>query len=69
MLMLDRIRKLKRDYLVGRVVANGEKLRRLQVSRAGIDGTVWPDDAAYLDAIIDTLEQRRDGLLRKLRED
>ena len=66
--MRKRIRKWRRDWLVSRVIANGEKLRRYQSARAGIDGQVWPDDAAQLDSIIDTLERRRDGLLRKLRE-
>ncbi len=67
--MRKRFRKLRRDYLVGRVVANGITLNRQRRARAGVDATIWPDDCAYLDSNIAFLERRRAALLSKLKED
>lgn len=66
--MLTRIKKFRRDLWVDRVVINGKKLREVEVARAGVDATVWPEDAAYLDVLITNYTARRDKLLSKLRE-
>lgn len=65
---MNRLRKAKRDYLVGRVVANGKRLDRYLAARRSVDGAVWPEDAAHLDGIITILERRRDAMLRQLKE-
>ncbi len=66
--MRNRFRKLYRDFLVGRVITNGKQLQRLRASRAGVDASLWPEDCAHLDSIIDRMERQRRGLLLKLKE-
>jgi hypothetical protein len=68
MRMFDAIRKYRRDRWVAQVVANGDKLRRFQASRASVDARLHPHDAAYLDSGIDRLTRRRDALLTKIKE-
>lgn len=66
--MRNRFRKLYRDFLVGRVITNGKQLQRLRAARAGVDASLWPEDCAHLDSIIDRMERQRRGLLLKLKE-
>lgn len=66
--MKQRIRKWKRDRLRDQIVDNGEKLRKVQSSRAGVSADYYPEDCAYLDAQIDRLSRRHDRLLTKFKE-
>lgn len=66
--MREFLRKKRRDHWRDQVIANGERLRELEVSRAGISSTLWPDVTEEIDAEIDRRIRRRDGLLTKLRE-
>ena len=62
------ITKLRRDRWVNQVIATGRELRQVQASRRGVNARHWPEDAAYLDAVIDRLTRKRDRLLNKLKE-
>jgi hypothetical protein len=66
--MKDRILKFRRQRWISQVIANGERLRELEIARAGIDATLWPLDAASLDDDIERRIRRRDSLLTHLKE-
>lgn len=61
------VTKYRRDRWVAQVIAVGRQLRQAEASRRGVDASVWPDDCAYLDARVDRLTRRREGLLDNLR--
>lgn len=62
------LRRWRKERLISKVVLNGNKLRKAQASRAGVDAEVWPDDCAYLDTVINTLDRRHRRLLTALKE-
>lgn len=66
--MMKFILKFRRNRWRDQVIQNGERLRRFEAARAGINATVWPHDAAYLDAEISRLTRKRDRLLTKIKE-
>lgn len=68
MLMPKFITKFRRNRWRDQVIANGERLRAAEAARASIDGRLWPEDAEYLDALIDHHTRRRDRLLKNLKE-
>lgn len=62
------ITKFRRDRWVDQVLTTGRKLRHAEAARRGVNARTWPEDAAYLDAVIDRLTRKRDRLLNKLKE-
>ena len=60
--------KFRRDRWRDQVISVGKQLRRYESARAGIDGREWPEDAQYLDSMIDHYTRKRDRLLTKLKE-
>lgn len=62
------ITKFRRDRWRDQVIIVGTRLRELEISRAGVDAHQWPDDTAYLDALIEHTTRKRDRLLTQLKE-
>lgn len=62
------ILKFRRDRWRDQVLVVGRRLRHFEASRAGVNSQAWPDDAAYLDSMIDHYTRKRDRLLTKLKE-
>lgn len=62
------ITKLRRDRWRDQVITNGKRLREAEAARAGVNASLWPHDAAYLDTLIDNYTRKRDRLLKKLKE-
>lgn len=58
----------RRNRWRDQVIQVGERLRRMEASRRGINANVWPHDAAYLDSEIERLQRKRDSLLTKIKE-
>lgn len=66
--MLKFITKARRDRWRDQVITNGQKLRSAEAARASVDATIWPEDADYLDGLIDHYTRKRDRLLKNLKE-
>lgn len=62
------ITKLRRDRWRDQVIVAGQRLREYEVARAGLDSMYWPEDAAYLDSMIDHYTRKRNSLLTKIKE-
>lgn len=60
--------RLRRDFTIGAIVVNGEKIRDLRAARAGIYSDIWPDDAAMLDEVIEAAERRQERRLDYIRK-
>jgi hypothetical protein len=68
MQMFKFITKARRDRWRDQVIDNGKKLRAAEAARATVDARHWPEDADYLDGVIDYHTRKRDRLLTKLKE-
>lgn len=65
---MKRWRDLKRRFLRDRIITNGELLREFQRDRAAITPTLFPEECARLDALIDKYGRRHEALLTKFKE-
>lgn len=68
MFMPQRVRRWYLDLLRDKVIANGKALRGLRATRSAVSADKWPEDCAYLDTRINTLERRHERLLTKFKE-
>jgi len=60
--------KFRRDRWRDQVIVVGKQIRHYESLRFGVDSQHWPDDAAYLDSMINHYTRKRDRLLTKLKE-